>query len=429
MNQLHYGSSVRHGVIWTVVTKSLLIGFCTGLLPSTTTGAFYSILDLGTLGGTSSYATAVNASGQVVGYSQIAGNGLFHAFRTAENSPINGSSDLGTLVNGNSQAFSINAVGQVVGFSDIVTNTTDHAFRTSANGSITPASDLGTKPGLQSIARGINSSGQSAGYVYSTQFTFTRALTIPANGDISTATDLGDLGGPFSTAYGINDSGQVVGFSDLNSGGFHAFRTAPNATINPTSDLGTLGGTNSGANAINKSGQVVGSSDTLSGASHAFRTLANAGIISADDLGTLGGTTSLAQALNDSGQVVGKSDIVGDATKDAFFVDVGGSMQDLNNLIPANSGWVLSSAPVSIISDRSSATASLVVSTHAFLLTPVPEPGNFGSACTKRWSIETESKKARGGKTMGQQSSKACGQRASKNRPNNIEKALVGVDG
>ena len=43
-------------------------------------GQTYTVTDLGTLGGTSSYAYAINASGQVVGYSLLAGNSVGHAF-------------------------------------------------------------------------------------------------------------------------------------------------------------------------------------------------------------------------------------------------------------------------------------------------------------------------------------------------------------
>ena len=72
--------------------------------------------DLGTMGGLDSRASGVNASGQVVGYAEIA-NGDNHAFRTTAGGNISAASDLGTLGGTLSQAFAINDLGQCVGFS------------------------------------------------------------------------------------------------------------------------------------------------------------------------------------------------------------------------------------------------------------------------------------------------------------------------
>ena len=72
-----------------------------------------SIIDLGTLGGTFSFAGAINERGQVVGYSETA-SGEIHAFLWHQGVMT----DLGTLGGTISQAFTINERGQVVGNSD-----------------------------------------------------------------------------------------------------------------------------------------------------------------------------------------------------------------------------------------------------------------------------------------------------------------------
>src|SRR5579871_3407416 len=70
----------------------------------------YTITDLGTLGGDSSWAAAVNAAGQVVGQSTTL-DGNSHAFLYSDGTMT----DLGTLGGTVSYARGINAAGQVVG--------------------------------------------------------------------------------------------------------------------------------------------------------------------------------------------------------------------------------------------------------------------------------------------------------------------------
>ena len=71
--------------------------------------------DLGTLGGTSSTATDINSTGQVVGWSgsNLANDHEYHAFFWEAGTMT----DLGTLGGMLSSASAINATGQVVGSS------------------------------------------------------------------------------------------------------------------------------------------------------------------------------------------------------------------------------------------------------------------------------------------------------------------------
>ena len=70
------------------------------------------MVSLGTLGGTNSEATAVNADGWVVGQSDVTQG--FDAFLWT---PDHGMADLGTLGGGFSSALDVNDRGQVVGWS------------------------------------------------------------------------------------------------------------------------------------------------------------------------------------------------------------------------------------------------------------------------------------------------------------------------
>jgi probable HAF family extracellular repeat protein len=375
---------VSAGIVLLVAVDALL-----WVSPSALAAA-YTILDLGTLGGFGSSSAGyntLNASGQVVGTSYLSGNATNDAYRTAPNSAISPGNDLGNFGGNGSDARGINASGQAVGSSDTTGNTAKHAFRTSANGVINAASDLGTLGGTNSFGWGVNVLGQAVGYSDITGNSTTHAFRTAANGLITGVSDLGTLGGSSSVAFGVNASGQTVGSAyTVSDAAFHAFRTSANGVITLASDLGTLGGTNAQAFAVSDSGQVVGYSFLANNVDfHAFRTTASGGVNAASDVGTLGGTadgyTSYAYGINSLGQVVGTSKTPTDPTLDtnhAFFIDVTGPMQDLNDLIPAGSGWVLREAHG--INDSGQIAGFGTApdgEQHAFLLTPTPEPANL----------------------------------------------------
>ena len=282
-----------------------------------------SIIDLGTLpGGSSSEAYGINNSGQVAGIADTASE-PYHAFLYSNGAMT----DLGTLgplpfcwVGG------INDSGQVVGTAGTAWRQTN-AFLYS-NGTMT---NLGTLGGYDSSASGINDCGQVVGWANYDNASHLGHAFLYSNGAM---TDLGSpFGGTSSEADGINDHGQVVGGAYTASGDEHAFLYSDGKMI----DLGSLGGTLAWALGINDSGQVVVESETASG-DHAF--LYSDGKMT--DLAALGGTNAWVSGINDSGQVVGWAQ-TSSGDKHAFLYS-NGTMTDLNDLLPADSGWILDSA-------------------------------------------------------------------------------------
>ncbi len=220
-------------------------------------GQTYTVIDLGDLGGGSSYAQAINNSGQVVGYGSTTTNGgTTHAF-LYKNGVMQ---DL--ILNDESCAYGINSIGQIVGFIDPQPIT------------IIGERDVGEvysflyqNPSVQYIsglnntfAYGINNVGQVVGYVDNYQ------AFLYQNGAIQY---LGTLaGGSHSWAYAINNSGQLVGGSATpNLGCAFLYQ---NGSMQNLRTLGARGYYYDSACGINNGGKVVGSSFGNSSVQHAF---------------------------------------------------------------------------------------------------------------------------------------------------------------
>jgi probable HAF family extracellular repeat protein len=246
---------------------------------------FYSggvLTDLGTIGGATARADALNNNGQVVGTSGyvpfLFSGGSLH--------------DLSPFVGLPGNANGINDSGVVVGQMSVGTNSTQRAFKFAA-GSTT---DLGTLPGGNSAgARAINNQGKIVGLSHVGSNVFHAFLS-----DGTTMQDLGTLGGTFSIAYAINDNDEVVGYSHEADGTSHAFLYKDGVMLNL--DPGGLG--ISMANSINNSGQIVGS--YAGGEQRNF--LYENGVMF--DLNTLisqesGWILDSALGINDAGQIVG----------------------------------------------------------------------------------------------------------------------------
>jgi probable HAF family extracellular repeat protein len=333
----------------------------------------YTVIDLGTLGGTNSAAYSINASGQVVGNSYM-DNGNTHAFLYSGGTMI----DLGTLGGANSTASAINDIGQIVGSSD-ASNGITHSFRTAAYSPINPNTDDLHQIGdnTNSSASDINSSGQVVGGIG----WYGSYITAP-NGGLDTAEGL--LAVP-DYPNGINDSGHVVGIYEVALGQWRAAYLYTSST-EPIIDLGYLGGEYgwgdiTTASDINSMGQIVGKSVAVGGVYHAYRTSPYAPINPAtDDLGSLGGQ-SVAEAINNYGQVVGNSSITPESGYTHAFLYSGSNMVDLNTLIDQDSGWTLSSANGINDSGKIVGVGYHNDQERTFLLIPIPEPSTLGLLC------------------------------------------------
>ena len=326
----------------------------------------YSVTDLGTLGGTTSEAYAINNAGQVVGTSSLTSSGsTTHAFIYSGGHMI----DIGALDASyrNSYAYGINEKGQVVGYGDFSSNDSlTDAFLYNGSEIIDLSTALSGISGGQSEAQGINDSGQAVGYDgASTTSSVTSTAFVYSESGVSS---IPNLGGSSSYAYAIDDNGDVVGYSTLASGDTHAFLWNGTRVV----DLQTLGGSSSYAYAINDKGDVVGTSTLADGSWHVFEYASSQTSPTMVDLGALNSLSTVAYAINGDGEIVGTAYQSSQQGSSAFLYD-GATTVDLNNLLNSTGkGWQLLEAKG--INDSGQIVGYGVNPaglTHAFLLNPV----------------------------------------------------------
>lgn len=195
-------------------------------------------------------------------------------------------------------------------------------------------------------ASGINASGQIVGYARDPAVMLVRAYRF----DAGVVTDLGALPAtPQMSSWpnAIADDGTVVGASDSNGALDHAVKWPPAGGIVDLHDPIQVPGRVSEAFDINRFGVIVGAADF--GADfldYVTATRWENGVVT--NLGTLGGPSappvveSYARAINDLGVIAGTS--VTSNFEVHAVVWKNGAIQDLNALIPAGTGWILTNA-------------------------------------------------------------------------------------
>lgn len=155
-----------------------------------------------------------------------------------------------------------------------------------------------------------------------------------------------------SDANAIADDGSIVGIAG-DIFGTRAFWTP--ADDQPLTDLLGMGPVNNGkfAESINNHGEIVGyvnghGPGGFSSGGFRATVFRNGSASPPADLGTLdnpdAGHSSWANAVNDSGQIVGVSYVGNDGYEHAALWDSNGTIHDLNDLVPADSGLFLSEA-------------------------------------------------------------------------------------
>lgn len=312
----------------------------------------YSVIDLGSLGDSDSEATAISGSGLVVGTSftrRNDGSRQQHAFLWQEGV---GMTDLGSPPRFPFWSPSgVNDDGWVVGTTRGPNPWAGVLFR--------GGDWLILALGRYGAATSVNNQGQ---VVLRNHCGRTPCAILYEDGDF---TDLGALPGDHSSlGTAINGSGQVVGGSSGSRGRSFLWQR----------DTGmvelALPVQSSSASAISENGLVAGSfsADGVQYRPYFYR---DGEML---DLGTMpGDDRAAALGVNSLGQVVGWSGSRSDP-RHAFLWQEDLGMVDLNELIPANSGWELISAAATNDAGQIVGRGKIGAATHAFLLRPVGPP-------------------------------------------------------
>jgi hypothetical protein len=298
----------------------------------------YLLTDLGTLGGTNSYGTAIGEDGSATGYSDILGGGTRGFIWTIGG----GMQSLGVIGGGDSRGLDISG-------DNIVGQTSGQAFRWTPGSGMVLIDSANT-----GSANGLNASKEAVGY--RTAGAVSRVRTWSASDVAGNPYPGNDFRG-----IAINDAGQFVATNTSGSTGFYSPGSGPFTSL-----LGFVPTDMNNARFI--TGSLAGIASVLDFDTNTMHTL---GKLNPSD------TFSRALGISPNGTVVGVSQGTGGFIADSTLT----SIQSLTSLLDTGfSGWTILTAE-----DVNSAGQIIGVGefngiSHAVILTPVPEPSTFGLA-------------------------------------------------
>jgi probable HAF family extracellular repeat protein len=345
--------------------------FFTLLMLTLVSAAHAQLIDLGTLGGTTSNAWGIRPDGTMVVGSSLNATSQTQAFSWT-GGVMTG---LGFLSGGTAaEARAISSVGLIAGYSRDGVGTEQAVTWVGT----TPTAITNTIGGSGARAFGVSTSGDVVGWAREaagTQRAFVSA------GGLMTAIDLTILGTPHdparghnARALGISPSGRyVVGEYDIDNGAggteVHAFvydRTVPSNSYEFSS--GGVGSARA-TNGVSVVGTITNPPDALA----AFGGVAGG----TDFLPQLAGATGVASAINASGRVGGSQTVLGLGQRATFWsnASIGATVTDLNSLQgTANILTEITGLPD--VANIYSGNGTFGAQTHGFLFT-IPEPGTL----------------------------------------------------
>ncbi len=308
--------TLRSSVHWFAVAFTQCVSFISAGIAGDVVGDTHILIDLGTLGGTEAHPAAINNGGTVVGWSFGPGDPRKQPF-------VWNTRDQMTLLfsdAGDATAADVNSQGWIVGKSD---GGQPFLWKNGIKSNPSP-------PLTNAGATSLNDAGVVVG-IYG---------TVPYHAfrwDGSSLTTLLEASNHTTAAFSINASGNIAGFSNPGPGNRRGVMWQNGGTT--MVDLGY----NLEAVSINDQNVIVG------GNTGAWMWKTG----SLTNLPSLGsGSGDYANAINNTGVIVGESRTSpqsalfacqwADANNDGTIS--AGEVLNLNNLLPANSGWVLNRA-------------------------------------------------------------------------------------